>query len=82
MNETQCHVCGSADLEDRLVEYIYRRRGEYLVVREVPCQVCLRCGERTYQGNVLLQIEHRFQEIYEGHAKPQHAVQIPVEVYA
>jgi hypothetical protein len=42
----------------------------------------LRCGERYYQGPVLLQIEHRFKEIYEQQAEPQSAIQVPVEVYA
>ena len=82
MNETRCHICGGKDFEERLVEYIYRRRGNYLVVRDVPCEVCLRCGERYYAGSVLLDIERRFKEIYEQNAKPQSAVQVPVEVYA
>lgn len=82
MGETRCHICGGTEFEERRVEYIYRRRGEYLVVRDVPCEVCLRCGERYYQGPVLLQIEHRFKEIYEQQAEPQSAIQVPVEVYA
>ena len=44
MSEMPCHICGSTDLEERLVEYIYRRRGNYLVVRDVPCRVCLPQG--------------------------------------
>ncbi len=82
MNETRCHICGSTDFENRRVEYIYRRNGNYLVVRQVPCEVCLRCGERYYDGHVLLEIERRFKAIYEQHAKPQTAVQVPIEVYA
>ena len=82
MSETLCHVCGSKDFERRLVGYIYKRQGNYLVVRDVPCEVCLHCGERYYAGPVLLQIEQRFQEIYEQHAKPQCAIEVPVEVYA
>lgn len=82
MSEMLCHICGSTDLEERLVEYIYRHQGSYLVVRDVPCQVCLRCGERYYEGTVLLQIERRFKDIYEGHAKPEFAVEVPVKVYA
>ena len=82
MNETRCHICGSTDFELRRVEYIYRRRGNYLIVREVPCEVCLHCGERYYEGPVLLQIERRFKDIYEQQAEPQSAIQIPVEVYA
>lgn len=82
MSETRCHICGSTEFEKRHVEYIYRRRGHYLVVRDVPCEVCLHCGEWYYEGPVLLQIERRFKEIYEQHAEPQSAIQVPVEVYA
>lgn len=81
MNETRCHICGGTDFVDRRVEYIYRRKGNYLVVRDVPCEVCLRCGERFYAGPVLMQIERRFKEIYDRHIEPQSAIQVPVEIY-
>ncbi len=82
MNETRCHICGNSDFEERKVEYIYRRNGNYLVVRDVPCEVCLRCGERYYAGTTLLEIERRFKAIYEQHNKPKTAIQVPVEVFA
>lgn len=82
MSETRCHICGNRDFEERKVEYIYRRNGSYLVVRDVPCEVCLHCGERYYAGATLLEIERRFKAIYEQHAKPKIEIQVPVEVYA
>jgi len=82
MNEMRCHICGGADFEGRRVEYIYRRRGNYLVMRGVPCEVCLRCGERYYAATILLQIERRFKAIYEEHVTPEAAIQVPIEAYA
>jgi YgiT-type zinc finger domain-containing protein len=82
VNETLCHICGGTDFEERRVEYIYRRHGNYLVVRNVPCEVCLRCGERYYPGTTLLEIERRFKAIYEEHVEPQSAIQVPIEIYA
>ncbi|MBN1486827.1 MAG: type II toxin-antitoxin system MqsA family antitoxin [Anaerolineae bacterium] len=82
MRKSRCHICGGEEFEQRRVEYIYRRGGHYLVVRDVPCEVCLRCGERYYEGPVLLQIEQRFKAIYEHEAEPQAEIQVPVEVYA
>jgi YgiT-type zinc finger domain-containing protein len=79
--ETRCHICGYSDFEHRLVDYIYHRRGRYLVVQKVPCEVCLHCGERYYAGTILLEIEQRFKAIYEEHAQPQFAMSIPVEIY-
>ena len=57
MDETRCHFCGHIDFEDRYVKYVYRRGGNYMVVRDVPCAVCLHCGEWYYDGTVLLNIE-------------------------
>ncbi len=76
-----CYVCGSSDFDKRTVEYIYRRQGKYLIVRDVPCEVCLHCGERYYPGDSLLRIEERFREIYEQHALPADAIQVPIEAY-
>jgi YgiT-type zinc finger domain-containing protein len=45
-----CHVCGDKHFENRRVEYIYRREGNYLIVRNVPCAVCLHCGELLLSG--------------------------------
>lgn len=81
MTEKRCHICGYEAFEARSVDYIYRRGGEYLVVQNVPCEVCLHCGERYYPGPVLLDIEQRFKAIYEEHAPPQSERLIPVEVY-
>ncbi len=77
-----CQVCGQNQFENRHVEYIYRRGGNYLIVRNVPCEVCLHCSERYYPGEVLLEIEKKFKAIHERHVAPQATVQIPVEVYA
>ena len=82
MNETRCYICGHNDFDERRLEYVYRRHGNYLIVRDVPCEVCLHCGERYYAGATLLKIEHRFKAIYEQAARPQQAVQVPVEAFA
>jgi len=82
VSESICCICGTADYEERRVEYVYRRQGKYLVVRNVPCEVCLRCGERYYSGEILLDIERRFKAIHEGCVEPQSAIQVPVEEYA
>ena len=82
MSEKRCHICGNTDFEKRQIEYIYRRAGKYLVVQDVPCEVCLHCGERFYAGPVLLNIEQRFKAIYEQHSEPQASRLVPIEVYA
>jgi YgiT-type zinc finger domain-containing protein len=80
--ETRCYVCGHSDFEERRVEYVYRRGGDYLIVRDVPCEVCLHCGERYYAGLTLLKIEQRFKVLRDSTGCPQPMLQIPVEAFA
>ncbi len=82
MKNTKCHFCGSEDFEARKVEYIYRRNGKYLIVRDVPCEICLNCGERYYPAEALLAIEARFKVIHEKHGAPKEILSVPVESFA
>jgi len=82
MNNRACNFCGSTEYEERKAEYIYRRGGKYLIVRDVPCEVCLNCGERYYPGTVLLRTERRFNDIHKQHAHPMQMIQVPIEAYA
>lgn len=82
MKNTKCHFCGSEDFEERQVEYIYRRNGKYLIVRDLPCEVCLRCGERYYPAEALLAVEARFKAIHEHQREPEDTLTVPVEPFA
>jgi len=82
MKNLQCHSCGSDQFEEREVEYVYRRNGKYLIVRDVPCEVCLSCGERYYPAEALLAIENRFTAIHENNREPQGTLAVPVESFA
>jgi YgiT-type zinc finger domain-containing protein len=82
MKNTKCYFCGSEDFEERQVEYIYRRNGKYLIVRDRPCEVCLRCGERYYPAEALLAVEARFKAIQEKQREPEETLTVPVEPFA
>lgn len=82
MENIKCHFCGSEELEERHVEYIYRRNGNYLIVRDMPCEVCLRCGERYYPAEALLAVEARFKAIHAKQREPQETLAVPVESFA
>ncbi len=82
MQNTKCHICGYDSFEERQVEYIYRRNGKYLIVRNVPCEVCLHCGERYYPAEALLSVERRFKALHENHERPKEIVEVPVEALA
>lgn len=43
-----CPFCG-APIEERLVEHVHRQEGELRILRNVPAEVCVQCGE-TFLG--------------------------------
>ena len=81
MKNKKCHICSSQNFENRKIEYIYRRKEKYLIIRDVPCEVCMHCGERFYSAKTLLDIEKRFRAVYENNEAPRQTLQIPVEAY-
>ena len=74
-----CPVCGSADYEVKKVEYIYRHNGAYLLVRDVPAEVCRSCGTRFYNAQVLQEVERCFFAMQDKQAAEY--VSVPVTVY-
>jgi len=52
-----------------------------LIVRKVPSEVCLSCGERYYPADALISIEQRFKAIHDEHQPPERTVEVPVEAF-
>lgn len=75
-----CPTCGSTDYEVKEVEYIYRHKGRYLLVRGVPAEVCRGCGTRFYRAEVLHEIERCFFTMEDEQAVDY--VKMPVTAYA
>ncbi|MCR4418708.1 MAG: type II toxin-antitoxin system MqsA family antitoxin [Clostridia bacterium] len=46
-----CVFCGG-ELEARRVTFTHEQDGKYLVVKNVPAEVCTKAGERTYSAEV------------------------------
>jgi YgiT-type zinc finger domain-containing protein len=81
MAEKICNFCGNSEYIEKHVEYVYRHHGHYMVFRDVPAEVCLRCGMRYFAAKVILAIEKRFFEIYDEHRQPTQTVTVPVETF-
>ena len=47
----RCVFCGGK-LETRCVNFTYEQSGRYLVVENVPAEVCAQCGEKVYSPEV------------------------------
>lgn len=77
----KCSFCGNVNFKVKKVQYIYRHNGQFLVVNNVPCEVCEFCGEQYLKAEVLKKIESEFQDIYYAGKEPKHRVPIPVEEF-
>jgi YgiT-type zinc finger domain-containing protein len=86
MNEktknVQCNFCGSEQLEERRIEYLYSYKGKYLLVPNTPVEVCVNCGMIYYDAAVLKEIERRFFAIQENSEEPDRYIQMPTAAYA
>lgn len=78
MSNEKCTSCGESQFEERMVEFLYSRRGKHLFVPTMPALVCQHCGLRYYPAEALKQVEKRFKAIYEHHEKPDRYENIPV----
>jgi YgiT-type zinc finger domain-containing protein len=74
----KCYYCGSEQLEERRIRYIYSREGKDLYVPEMPVDVCLECGMIYYHGEALLKVEAKFKAIYQDNAPPDQYTTMPV----
>jgi YgiT-type zinc finger domain-containing protein len=80
--KAQCPFCGSNDFEKRQIEYLYSHEGQYLLVPDMPVEICANCGMVYYEGTVLEEIERRFFAIHQNREEPERYVQLPVAAYA
>ena len=44
----KCHVCGSEESHQALVNEIFQINGRFYLVEQIPATVCDRCGEETF----------------------------------
>ncbi len=73
----KCFYCG-CDVEKKVVNFIYDENDRYIVIENVPANVCQNCGERLYSPEVTDQLL-RFAR---NEFKPVKTIEIPVFDYA
>lgn len=74
-----CNFCGNKNFREKIVQYIYRHDGQYLLVNNVPCEECEYCGEQYFKAAVLKKIEKDFEAIYSSGKRAKDEVKVPVE---
>lgn len=82
MREIRCNACGSNHYEERKIEYLYRYQGKYLLVPNMPVEICLDCRMMYYDAAVLKEVERHFFAIHQQNEEPDSYVQIPTKTYS
>jgi YgiT-type zinc finger domain-containing protein len=82
LENQKCYYCGGEEFVEKRVRYIYSRKGNSLLVPDMPVDVCSICGMVYYHGDALLKVEKRFKAIYEQDQAPDRYETLPVVNYA
>lgn len=78
----KCNFCGNKNFSAKTTDYIYRHKGQFMLFRHVPCEVCDYCGEAYYEAKVLKTIEKEFFDVQEHKKEPAEKILMPVEEFA
>ncbi len=74
----KCHVCGSTEYREELVNEVFQIDGKPVLVEKIPAQVCARCGEEIFSRETT----EKVRLLVHGKAKPIKSVQMDVFAYA
>lgn len=71
-----CTYCGG-EVEEKTIEYDYRRKGRLLVISNVPAGVCRQCGEVYFKPDVLKRMDEAYHNIFDRNKQPERMLSIP-----
>ena len=70
-----CHICGSNDAREEIVEEVFNLSGKHVLVEGIPARVCARCGDKTFSRETT----ERIRLMVHGHLEP--AKSVPMDVF-
>ena len=73
----KCVFCGGR-VECQKVTFVYDYDNNYFFVENVPAEVCVQCGEKTYSPEVAEELIR----LAKKELKPVKTIQVPVFEYA
>lgn len=76
MNFGDCTFCGGL-VEERRIDFDYRRKGRLLIMKNVPAGVCRQCGEKYFRPDVLKRMDERYHDIVDRKQQPEEVVEVP-----
>lgn len=77
----KCVFCGNKHFSEKKVQYIYKHDSDFIIVNDVPCQVCSFCGEQYFKGKDLEIIEELFADIHNNKRPSRKKLEVPVEEF-
>jgi YgiT-type zinc finger domain-containing protein len=75
-NYADCTYCGG-EVEEKRIDYDYRREKHLMVVNNVPAGVCRQCGEKYFKPEVLKKMDEIYHDIFDRNQKPQRTLTVP-----
>ena len=73
-----CAVCGCKQSRMDSVDEVFRVDGEYVLVEQIPAEVCSRCGEKSFS----LQTVEAMRQAVNGGAVPARLMELRVFQFA
>ena len=73
-----CHVCGSTEYREDLVNEVFQIDGKPVLVEKIPARVCGRCGEAVFSR----QTTEKVRRLVRGEGRPIKPVSMDVFSYA
>lgn len=77
MYDFGCEHCGGQVQERSVSREVFRHKGSFVILKDVPIGVCDKCGARYFDASVV----RRVAEIGRGLVPPQEKLEIPVGAY-
>ncbi len=74
----QCHVCGSQQMQEELVNEVFLIEGKFILMENIPAKVCTHCGEAIFSRETTEKIRRM---VY-GEAQPVKSIEVDVFTFA
>lgn len=71
-----CSFCGGP-VEEKRIEYDYRRKGHLLIITNVLAGVCRQCGEKYFDPAVLKRMDKTYHDIFDRQRRPERRLEVP-----
>lgn len=73
----KCHVCGSEESHQELVNEIFQIDENFYLVEEIPATLCSHCGEEVFSRETT----ERIRVMLHGEAQPIKSISVDVFAY-